>query len=63
MTSRNAYVTSKELSDHSKTDHGGDLGGSKPFRCGLTGCEKSWKVRSASLGPRRRAILLSDVAP
>nr|UOO00978.1 R2R3-Myb transcription factor [Ganoderma lucidum] len=43
MTSRNAYVTSKELSDHSKTDHGGDLGGSRPFRCGLTGCEKSWK--------------------
>ncbi|PIL30960.1 transcription factor [Ganoderma sinense ZZ0214-1] len=43
MTSRNAYVTSKELSDHSKGNHGGDLGGSRPFRCGLTGCEKSWK--------------------
>ncbi|KAI1797566.1 hypothetical protein LXA43DRAFT_981068 [Ganoderma leucocontextum] len=43
MASRNTYATSKELSDHSKTVHGGDLGGSKPFRCGLTGCEKSWK--------------------
>ncbi|TBU34921.1 hypothetical protein BD311DRAFT_745232 [Dichomitus squalens] len=42
-SSRNAYATSKELSDHSKVDHCGDLGGSKPFRCGLTGCEKSWK--------------------
>ncbi|KAI0359049.1 hypothetical protein OH77DRAFT_1575426 [Trametes cingulata] len=41
--SKSAFATSKELSDHSKIVHGGDLGGNKPFRCGLTGCEKSWK--------------------
>ncbi|KAI0768607.1 hypothetical protein BD413DRAFT_479387 [Trametes elegans] len=41
--SSSAFVTSKELSDHNKVDHGGDLGGTKPFRCGLSGCEKSWK--------------------
>ncbi|RPD81668.1 hypothetical protein L226DRAFT_496659 [Lentinus tigrinus ALCF2SS1-7] len=42
-SSKNAFLTSKELSDHSRFIHGGYLGGSKPFRCGLTGCEKSWK--------------------
>ncbi|KAI0374497.1 hypothetical protein BV20DRAFT_1118498 [Pilatotrama ljubarskyi] len=42
-SSKSAFATSKELSDHSKIVHGGDLGGNKPFRCGLTGCEKSWK--------------------
>ncbi|TFK93537.1 hypothetical protein K466DRAFT_537804 [Polyporus arcularius HHB13444] len=42
-SSKNAFLTSKELSDHSRFIHGGDLGGSKPFRCGLAGCEKSWK--------------------
>ncbi|KAI0828359.1 hypothetical protein BC628DRAFT_1365562 [Trametes gibbosa] len=41
--SDSAFTTSKELSDHSKVAHGGDLGGTRPFRCGLTGCEKSWK--------------------
>ncbi|KAI0336158.1 hypothetical protein GY45DRAFT_585147 [Cubamyces sp. BRFM 1775] len=41
--SKSAFVTSKELSDHSKYVHNGDLGGTKPFRCALTGCEKSWK--------------------
>ncbi|KAI0666343.1 hypothetical protein C8Q78DRAFT_1060895 [Trametes maxima] len=41
--SLSAFATSKELSDHSKVQHGGDLGGNKPFRCALTGCEKSWK--------------------
>ncbi|KAH9891011.1 hypothetical protein C8Q73DRAFT_763833 [Cubamyces lactineus] len=41
--SKSAFATSKELSDHSKYVHGGDLGGTKPFRCALTGCEKSWK--------------------
>ncbi|KAI0757323.1 hypothetical protein C8Q80DRAFT_1092893 [Daedaleopsis nitida] len=43
LSSKSAFVTSKELSDHSKTEHNGNLGGNKPFRCGLTGCEKSWK--------------------
>ncbi|KAI9068020.1 hypothetical protein FKP32DRAFT_1588049 [Trametes sanguinea] len=42
-SSKSAFATSKELSDHSKIAHGGDLGGSKPFRCALKGCEKSWK--------------------
>ncbi|OSD05897.1 hypothetical protein PYCCODRAFT_1383880 [Trametes coccinea BRFM310] len=42
-SSKSAFATSKELSDHSKLAHGGDLGGSKPFRCALKGCEKSWK--------------------
>ncbi|KAI0724224.1 hypothetical protein C8T65DRAFT_637 [Cerioporus squamosus] len=42
-SSKNAFLTSKELSDHNRFVHGGDLGGSKPFRCGLAGCEKSWK--------------------
>ncbi|KAI0651537.1 hypothetical protein C8Q79DRAFT_933915 [Trametes meyenii] len=43
VCSMSAFATSKELSDHSKVQHGGDLGGNKPFRCALTGCEKSWK--------------------
>ncbi|KAI0639083.1 hypothetical protein C8Q77DRAFT_1213751 [Trametes polyzona] len=42
-SSKSAFTTSKELSDHSKLVHNGDLGGPKPFRCGLGGCEKSWK--------------------
>ncbi|OBZ79994.1 Myb-like protein L [Grifola frondosa] len=41
--SKSCFVTSKELSTHSKVDHSGDLGGSRPFRCGLPGCDKSWK--------------------
>ncbi|KAL1951754.1 hypothetical protein VTO73DRAFT_903 [Trametes versicolor] len=43
VSSKSAFTTSKELSDHNKIVHSGDLGGSKPFRCALAGCEKSWK--------------------
>lgn len=49
VSSKSAFATSKELSDHNKIVHSGDLGGSKPFRCALAGCEKSWKVRPPSL--------------
>lgn len=49
MSSKSTFATSKELSDHNKIVHNGDLGGSKPFRCALAGCEKSWKVRPLSL--------------
>ncbi|KAI0963145.1 hypothetical protein AcW1_000307 [Taiwanofungus camphoratus] len=37
------FATSRELSDHNKTEHPNDLGGSAPFRCGLAGCDRSWK--------------------
>ncbi|KAH9004210.1 hypothetical protein EDB86DRAFT_2887376 [Lactarius hatsudake] len=39
------FVTSKELSDHIRTDHATDeFPEHKPYRCGLPGCNKSWKV-------------------
>ena len=39
------FVTSKELSDHIRTDHAADeFPDHKPYRCGLPGCNKSWKV-------------------
>jgi myb proto-oncogene protein len=38
------FVTSKELSDHIRTDHAADeFPEHKPYRCGLPGCNKSWK--------------------
>ncbi|KAH9050475.1 hypothetical protein EDB84DRAFT_376500 [Lactarius hengduanensis] len=38
------FVTSKELSDHIRTDHATDeFPEHKPYRCGLPGCNKSWK--------------------
>jgi hypothetical protein len=41
------FVTSKELSDHIRTDHAADeFPEHKPYRCGLPGCNKSWKVVS-----------------
>jgi hypothetical protein len=39
------FVTSKELTDHIRTDHAADeFPDHKPYRCGLPGCNKSWKV-------------------
>jgi hypothetical protein len=41
------FLTSKELSDHIRTDHAADeFPDHKPYRCGLPGCNKSWKVVS-----------------
>ncbi|KAN0124953.1 hypothetical protein V8E52_001505 [Russula decolorans] len=38
------FVTSKELSDHIRTVHGADeFPEHKPYRCGLPGCNKTWK--------------------
>jgi len=38
------FNTSKELSDHIRTDHASDeFPDHKPYRCGLPGCNKSWK--------------------
>lgn len=38
------FGTSKELSDHIRTDHAADeFPDHKPYRCGLPGCNKSWK--------------------
>jgi hypothetical protein len=39
------FATSKKLWDHSKNVHQESMGGSRPFRCGLDGCGKGWKVR------------------
>ncbi|CCM00327.1 uncharacterized protein FIBRA_02357 [Fibroporia radiculosa] len=44
--SKSCFATSKHLSDHNKSSHAADLGGSTPFRCGLAGCKKSWKLQS-----------------
>jgi hypothetical protein len=39
------FITSKELTDHIRTDHTADeFPDHKPYRCGLPGCNKSWKV-------------------
>ncbi|KAK2462006.1 hypothetical protein APHAL10511_006469 [Amanita phalloides] len=38
------YATSGELFDHCKNEHESDSIGDKPFRCALTGCDKSWKT-------------------
>lgn len=43
-SSRACYCTSRGLSDHNKTAHSEDSGGDRPYRCGLEGCGKSWKV-------------------
>ncbi|KAI0274882.1 hypothetical protein BC834DRAFT_19612 [Gloeopeniophorella convolvens] len=38
------FATSKELSDHIRTEHASDeFPDHKPYRCGLPGCKKSWK--------------------
>ncbi|KAI0257317.1 hypothetical protein BJV78DRAFT_27052 [Lactifluus subvellereus] len=38
------FITSKELTDHIRTDHSADeFPDHKPYRCGLPGCNKSWK--------------------
>ncbi|KAI0321345.1 hypothetical protein OF83DRAFT_1099918 [Amylostereum chailletii] len=38
------FATSKELSDHVRSQHPGDISAdSKPYRCGLQGCGKGWK--------------------
>lgn len=42
--SKSCFATSKQLFEHSKGDHEGEPLGDKPFRCGLSGCGKSWKV-------------------
>lgn len=47
-SSQACYATSKELNDHQKVEHAEDFGGSTPFRCGLPGCKKSWKVNELS---------------
>lgn len=41
--SKSCFATSKQLCEHSKGDHEGEPLGDKPFRCGLSGCGKSWK--------------------
>lgn len=41
--SKSCFATSKQLFEHSKGDHEGEPLGDKPFRCGLSGCGKSWK--------------------
>ncbi len=39
------FVASKELSDHIRTVHAADeFPDHKPYRCGLPGCSKTWKV-------------------
>ncbi|KAF8272956.1 hypothetical protein EI94DRAFT_1783312 [Lactarius quietus] len=39
------FITSKELSEHIRIDHAADeFPDHKPYRCGLPGCNKSWKV-------------------
>jgi len=38
-----SFATSKELSDHSKSDHNESMGGSTPYRCALDRCGKGWK--------------------
>jgi hypothetical protein len=43
-SSRACYSISRGLSDHNKTAHPEDSGGDRPYRCGLEGCGKSWKV-------------------
>ena len=50
-SSKACYATSKELNDHHKAEHAADLGGSTPFRCGLPGCKKSWKVNKLTTCP------------
>ncbi|KAL4069412.1 hypothetical protein J3A83DRAFT_3553486 [Scleroderma citrinum] len=42
-TSLACYSTSRGLSDHTKAEHLDDVGGDRPYRCGLEGCGKSWK--------------------
>ncbi|KAF9568508.1 hypothetical protein CPC08DRAFT_746320 [Agrocybe pediades] len=41
--SRSCFTTSGELLDHSRDDHPNDGPSDKPYRCGLKGCDKSWK--------------------
>ena len=45
--SKSCFATSGELSAHFKDIHIGDNSACEvpPFRCGLKGCGKSWKVR------------------
>ncbi|KAJ7293763.1 hypothetical protein C8J57DRAFT_1043484 [Mycena rebaudengoi] len=43
-TSNFSFATSKELLDHSRSDHIGEPVGDRPYRCALTGCGKSWKT-------------------
>lgn len=44
QTSLSCFSTSGELLDHTKDEHAEDEVAEKPYRCALTGCEKSWKV-------------------
>jgi hypothetical protein len=44
--SQSCFAKSKELSDHNKQAHSGNPGGDRPYRCGLEGCGKSWRVRA-----------------
>lgn len=38
------YGTSQELYDHWKVEHSDDATCERPYRCGLPGCGKGWKV-------------------
>jgi hypothetical protein len=53
------FITSKELSDHIRTDHAADeFPDHKPYRCGLPGCNKSWKVVSSYPTPCEMIMLI-----
>lgn len=43
-TSSNRYATSQELYDHWKLHHIDDSTCERPYRCGVEGCGKGWKV-------------------
>jgi hypothetical protein len=45
--SRACFATSKDLFDHNRDIHPEEANCEKPFRCGLEGCGKSWKVSLA----------------
>ena len=51
--SKSCFATSGELSAHFKDIHIGDNSACEvpPFRCGLKGCGKSWKVRLPDYHP------------
>ena len=38
------FATSKELSEHCRAEHADRSCDDRPYRCGLDGCGKSWKV-------------------
>ncbi|GBE78420.1 hypothetical protein SCP_0113080 [Sparassis crispa] len=43
ITSSACFATSGDLLEHNRAKHPQDHFGSKPFKCGLAGCGKSWK--------------------